>query len=187
MINRDEVKNYLNITVDTYDDQIDSTIITVLSKICTYCNNDFVTSKTSDISTYDYKNATLLDDTITCDYTLPLAIGDWIRIYKSDFSDNFYMVSSTSTGSFTVDTKRMLKSETNYIYITFVEWPEEFLDLVAQYINMSVVNTSNVKQEKFDEVSYTYHDKSITVDNFLSKNADILNQYRNLYRKSFVR
>lgn len=182
---RDNIKTMLKITDDTYDQTIDITIMQTLNQICSYCNNDFIRVNWSNGYVYKYCDMTISDDTITTTTDISIfETGDYIRLYGTDYNDGLYLVEYNTNGTMILNGK--LKTETIKGYIALVDFPTQFLTIVAEHIKSNTVNDGSIKSEKVDDVTIEYNKPNNSSD-FITNNASILNNYRKVYKDNFWR
>jgi len=181
-INKTNIKTQLNISVSTYDDRIDMTIPQILSLICSELKNDFIAQGYSG-RIYDSGDLVFTTTTITYDtdeIDITLSAGDFIRIYGTDYNDGLYQINSINSGVITIETSKSMKAEEVSGYIALVRFPDEFLSLIADYIDQTIVQDSNIKKEKIDDVEIEYFN-SMTLKDFFAQNSAKLYNYRRAF------
>jgi len=173
----DQLTQDVKVLVDT--DEEDRFLILmpiVVNAICNYCNNDFIMRT---INGYVTDNVSMVfsTNTIVMTTTIPVIVGDYIRVYGSAYNDSLYKIIEIDGTTYKID--KLLRSETANCTLALVELPVQFTVIISNYITSIMNNTDNVSYEKVDEVEYRYFKSGQNA--FLTQNSSILNQYRRLY------
>lgn len=180
-INLANIKALLNITLPDYDTRIQSLILPTITKLCDYCNDDFIAKNRTERI---YESTTLtINKTITQTSTIPFKEHDFFRISGTTYNDGLYQIKSIVGNVITTTSGNKLRTETTTAYIALVEFPQPFLEVISNYMMNNIINSSNVSKEKIGDVEVTY---GTTSTGFGSDNS-ILNQYRNVYYHRWYR
>jgi hypothetical protein len=183
-ITRNNIKQLLGITETTYDTQIEMLIPQLLDTICEYCKNDFLLYGRNGY-VYDNKTMVATANTITLSTSIPLAAGDFIRLYGTNYNDGLYQIYSYSSGFIIIESTKELKPETiTSGYIALIEFPSNLLNVICDYVRNNVMRDGTVKFEEIDDVRTDYF-VPFNSDVFLTNNAASLNCHRKVFRQSF--
>lgn len=188
-INKTNIKTSLGISGTDYDTRIDNIIPQILNAICNECKNDFLLEgkygyvyehdELEFVSPYIYYHNSVVE--------YPIAVGDFIRIYDSEYNDGMYQVNAKAGGatqsSLKIESVKTLKDETTSCFIALVQFPEEFLQLIADYINKYIINEINVKSEKIDDTQITY----MSPEEYIRGQSKILDNYRKVFADSLFK
>jgi hypothetical protein len=183
-INTTNIKLLLGESSNTFDTRINMSIPSLLDQIIEYCKNEFLKyNNYTNLYLYDTCAMTITSNTITLTTSLPLAEGDFFRLYGTSYNDGMYQVKSYASGVINIEVVKTLRTETvTSGYIALVEFPSEFMGIIAEYIKDSVINDSDIQREKIDDVEYTYFQSNAGND-ITSNNASILNKYRKVFKE----
>lgn len=184
-INKTNIKTSLGISGTDYDTRIDNIIPQVLNAICNECKNDFLLRGKYGY-VYEHDELEITATTITIDTSVvdyPISAGDFIRIYDSEYNDGMYQVNSIESGVITIESVKTLKIETTSCFIALVQFPEEFLQLIADYVNKYIINEINVKSERIDDTQITY----MSPDEYIRTQSKILDNYRKVFADSLFK
>lgn len=186
IINKANIKTLLGISVSTYDTQIDAIYPILLDQICSYCNNDFVKINWANYPVHRQCDLTTTSTTITTTTDVSLfVVGDFIRLYGTEYNDGLYQIKTNTGGVITIETAKTLRPETGSGYIALIDFPNEFLNVIAKYIDTTIVNDSNVKREKVPDYEVEYFTPNDT-SSYINKNSSILNVYRKVYKDRHI-
>lgn len=182
-INKTNIKKILSITENTYNDNIDILIPILLESICNYCKNDFIAYNYNGYI-YESLYMSIEDYSIELDTSIPLKIGDFIRLYGTEYNDGLYQIKNYSDSIITIDSTKILRDESINAFISLVEFPYSFNNIIAQNLKNNIVKDGNIKIESIDDVRVEYF-VPYDENTFINQNKLILNNYRNVFRKTF--
>ena len=183
LINTTNIKAMAGISVSTYDARIALLIPQVLSDLQAYCRNDFIMDGNYG---YVYDGGTLVftTTTITHDTDMTFAVGDFIMIYNSEYNNGMYQVKSIDGLELTIETSKTMRAETvTSGYIALIQFPDSFLNIMADYVNGTLVNDKNLKKEEIDDLKLEYFN-GYDSRAFINQNSSVLKEFRQLYYKS---
>lgn len=182
-INKTNIKTILDESSIDYDNQIDILIPQLLNAICSELKNEFVAVGYNG-KVYDACDLVFTSTTITYDtdiVNINFQAGDFIRIYGTDYNNGLYQINTVESGVITIETSKSMRTESVSGYIALVNFPDEFLNLISDYIKSNIVNDSNVKAEKIDDTQITYNDSKQSIKGFIASNLNTLNSYRCIF------
>lgn len=185
-INKTNIKAQIGETSTDYDNQIDILIPQILNAICSEIKNEFVTigynGKVYDACDLVFTSTTITYDTDIVD--IKFQVGDFIRIYGTDYNNGLYQIKTIESGVITIETSKSMRTESVSGYIALISFPDEFLNLISEYVKSNIINDSNVKSEKIDDTQITYNDSKQSIKGFIASNINTLNAYRCVFWES---
>lgn len=184
IINKTNIKLLLGESTSTYDTRIDMTIPSILDQIVEYCKNDFLKyNNYSNEFLYDDCSMVITSNTITLTTDLPLSEGDFIRLYGTAYNDGLYQIKSYSNGVISIEVIKTLRAETvTSGYIALVEFPTEFIGVIAKHMKETMQNEGNVKREKLDDGECEYFIPNDGAD-ITKNNPSLFNKYRKVFKE----
>lgn len=185
VINLTNIKLLLGESSNSYDTRISMSIPSILDSITEYCKNDFLKyNNYTKQYLYDTCNMTITSNTITLDTHLPLAEGDFFRLYGTSYNDGMYQIKSYANGVINIEVTKTLRSEVvTSGYIALVEFPSEFTNVIAEHLKNTMQNEGNVKRESIDDGEYEYFAK-VDGANIISSNASVFSKYRKVFKEN---
>jgi hypothetical protein len=108
-------------------------------------------------------------------------------LYYTELNDGLYQVKTNTNGVITIETTKTLRAETvDNAYIVLIDFPIEFIGLIAQYVKDNVIKDGSIQKEKLDDAEYTYFSPS-DISSFILKNSSTFNDYRHIYKYNLWR
>jgi hypothetical protein len=185
IINKTNIKLLLGESSSTFDGRIEMLIPSIIDSIVNYCNNDFIMRNNySNEYVYDDANIVFTSTTITLTTELPISTGDFIKVYGTKYNDGIYQINSYNAGVITIESAKTMRNETiTNAYIALMEFPSEFINVIAEHLKNTVQNEGNVKRESIDDGEYEYFAK-VDGANIISSNASVFNKYRKVFKEN---
>jgi hypothetical protein len=177
-INKTTIKQFLGISSSDYDTQIDLLIPMMIEQLTEYCNDKFASNNNESVS------IVFTSTTIALTTTLPLTVGDFFLIYGSKWNDGIYQVKTYTNGVITIESSKVMRTETIECQIDLCIFPQQFLQFVSEFAKTNIVQNSNVSEETIDDYSIRYFTSS-DVKQFVQKNSSSLNKFRKMYKVNY--
>jgi hypothetical protein len=171
LVSTTDVKQFLQITTTTYDTLIDAYIPIVVEDISDYCNQFFTQSwRIFSGPDFDFSSTALTitdsNDTTT-DFAEELQTTDTIRVFNSQFNNEYFTVSAISANVLTVNESYINDESTsnNQITISRVEFPKPLQVIASEMIGHKIQNTDitfnkGVSNKRIGDFSISYSGNS---------------------------
>jgi hypothetical protein len=184
IINKTNIKSLLGESNTTYDSMIDMLIPQLIDSIVSYSNNDFIMRNNyNNDYVYDDISMVFTSTTIALTTTIPISTGDFIRIYGTCYNDGIYQINAYYNGVITIESAKKMRSENiSNAYIAIMDFPGEFLNIIAEHMKNTLLSDGNVKREKLDDSEIEYF-ANISAD-IVKNNASTLSKYRKVFKES---